>query len=302
MLHCIVVYKLHDIEVCIMAKVESFNDVQKEIERLRAEIDSLNNKNSDLELSTQKRLNAAFDRIDSIDSWASFINSISSLPGVKQPKWYKIEVPFEYNDVQERSGQVQISASGPFVCTQMQSYYKITETDASRYADYYDFTVGYPNQPTTDSTIAKTNTAAGRVIAPTSFFGIKNREWGVDVIGLDSLNANSLVIGELFSKYTDGADDYWYEGWSYPELDIRIQTANNNDYWSGLDSIPSAALYGLDSPLYLATPSIVQAADSVVAFARPTGNATVPLKGVFVLEMHGYHIGLHADIEDLLGV
>ena len=130
-----------------------------------------------------------------------------------------------------------------------------------------------------------------------------NREWGVNVNGgIQPPNSNALVIGELFSKYSDGADDYWYEGWSYPELDIRIQTANNNDFWSGLESIPSAALYGLDSPLYLATPSIVQASDSIVAFARPTADATVPLKGVFVLEMHGYHIGLHADIEDLLGV
>lgn len=289
-----------------MAKVESFNDVQNEIERLRAEIDSLKNKNSDLELSTQKRLNKAFERVDSVDSWASFIDSIASLPGVKQPKWYKIEVPFEYNDIQERFGQVQISASGPFVCTQVQSYYKITETDASRYADYYDFTSGLlPGvyKPVSDSSIAKTNTAVGRVIAPTSFFGIKNREWGVNINGgIQPLNSNALVVGELFSKYTSGANDFWYEGWSYPELDIRIQTANNNDYWSGLDSIPSAALYGLDSPLYLATPSIVQASDSIVAFARPIADATVPLKGVFVLEMHGYHIGLHADIEDLLGV
>ena len=31
-------------------------------------------------------------------------------------------------------------------------------------------------------------------------------------------------------------------------------------------------------------------------------DATTALKGVFVLEMAGYHIGLHADIEDLLGV
>ena len=97
-----------------MAKVESLKDVQNEIEHLREQLESLTKKNSDLELSTQKRLNEAFDRIDSIDSWASFIDSIASLPGVKQPKWYKIEVPFEYNDVQERFGQVQISASKTF--------------------------------------------------------------------------------------------------------------------------------------------------------------------------------------------
>ena len=115
-----------------MAKVESLSDVQNEIERLREQLESLTKKNSDLELSTQKRLNKAFERVDSVDSWASFIDSIASLSGVKQPKWYKIEVPFEYNDIQERFGQVQISASGPFVCTQMQSYYKITETDSSR--------------------------------------------------------------------------------------------------------------------------------------------------------------------------
>ena len=180
----------------------------------------------------------------------------------------------------------------------MQSYYKITETDPERYASYY-LPLGPILPAISDSTIPKTNNAVGRVIAPTSFFGVKNREWGVTP---GFFSYNPLVIGELFSKYSSGGIDFWYEGWSYPELDIRIQTANNNDFWSGLESIPSAALYGLDSPLYLATPSIVQASDSIVAFARPTADATVPLKGVFVLEMHGYHIGLHADIEDLLGV
>ena len=269
-------------------------DLKSRIERLRGEVSSLADRNQELELQTQKRLNTAFDRIDAIDSWATFIDGVADLPGVKQPKWYKIEIPFEYNEIQERSGQVQISASGPFVCTQMQSYFKITDPDPDHYPYYYNVSGD------SDSTIARTNTAIGRRIAPTSYFGIANREWQTPTILTPTFPSNNLVIGELFSKYTDGADDYWYEGWSYPELDIRIQTANNNSYWTGLGSIPSAALYGAESPLYLATPSIVQASDSIVAFARPS-TASVPIKGNYVLIMHGYHIGLHADIDEMLG-
>jgi len=280
-----------------MARLESLKDIQEEISYLRGEVDALIQKNVDLEKNTQKRLNDVFDRVDELDSWANFISSINDLPGVKQPKWYKVVVPFEYLDRHERFGQVQISASGPFVCTQMQSYFEVTDTDETHYSNYYTNPAA-PTFPDQDPTIVKTANASGRIIPPTSFFGLLDRLRD-STIGLDSYNP--LVIGELFSNYSSGATSVWYEGWNYPEFDIRIQTANNNAYWTGLDSIPSAALYGVDAPLHVATPSIVQASDSIVAFAKPSIDA-IPLQGNFVLVMHGYHIGIHANLDELLGV
>jgi len=281
-----------------MARLESLEDINKEISQLRGEVNTLIQKNTDLERNAQKRLNDVFDRVDELDSWANFISSIDDLPGVKQPKWYKVVVPFDYLERQEKSGQVQISASGPFVCTQMQSYFEVTDTDETHYSNYYNNAV-FPTRPDQDPTIAKTANADGRFIPPTAFFGLLDRLRSSTVNSTSYYNPT--VMGELFSNYSSGGASVWYEGWNYPELDVRIQTANNNAYWTGLESIPSAALYGVDGPLYLATPSIVQASDSIVAFAKPSTNA-IPLQGNFVLVMHGYHIGIQANLDELLGV
>jgi hypothetical protein len=270
-------------------------ELKSKVDFLKKELSSLVDQNKDVELQTQKRLNKLFDRVDGLDSWSTFIQGIDDIPGVRQPKWYKIEVPFEYEENQELSSQVQISASGPFVCTQMQSYYKITDTDPEHYSFYYP---GSRNAASLgirpDPTIARVNTSVGRMIPPTAYYGISAREWSTVAQSF----SNPLVMGELFSKFTDGADDYWYEGWSYPELDIRIQTANNNSYWTGLSDIPSAALYGMESPLYLGVPSIVKASDSIVVFAKPS-TPKIPIKGTYTLVLHGYHIGLHSELSDL---
>lgn len=277
------------------------NTLENRVDQLKKELSSLIDQNKKMELQTQKRLNELFDRVDDIDSWSNFINSLDDIPGVRQPKWYKIEVPFEYGEKQEQSGQVQISASGPFVCTQMQSYFRITDTDPEHYSDYYGGVQGTPawwgggNPPRPDPTLAKSNTAVGRAISPTSYWGVPNRSWE----DLYLLRGSQLPIGYLFSNNVNiSGVDYWFEGWNSPEFDVRIQTVNNNSYWTGLSNIPSAAFYGIDSPLYLATPSIVQASDNIAVFAKPS-TPSVQLAGVYTLVLHGYHIGLHTELENL---
>ena len=269
-------------------------ELKSKVDFLKKELSSLVDQNKDVELQTQKRLNKLFDRVDGLDSWSAFIESLDDLPGIRQPKWYKIEVPFGYEEKQEQSGQVQISASGPFVCTQMQSYFRITDTDPLHYPYRYDeyFAV---NSPPPSDTVRVTN-AAGRLVAPSTYFGLRNRLAYFERFASWGINA---YIKNIYSKENFLISDNWWEGYSYPEFDVRIQTANNNDFWTGLDSIPAAALYGTENPLYLAIPSIVQASDSIVCFAKPMIPQGVPLQGVYTLVLHGYHIGLHANLEDL---
>lgn len=269
-------------------------ELKSKIEHLKKELSSVVDQNKDVELQTQKRLNKLFDRVDDIDSWSNFINSLDDIPGVRQPKWYKIEVPFEYEEKQEQSGQVQISASGPFVCTQMQSYFRITDTDPEHYPYKYNEYYAVFSPPPSDK--VRVLNASGRLVAPSTYFGLRNRLAYFEEFTNWSVNG---YIKNLYSKLLFLTNDYWWEGYSCPEFDVRIQTANNNDFWTGLDSIPAAALYGAENPLYLAIPSIVQASDSLVCFAKPTIPQGVPLKGVYTLVLHGYHIGVHTNLEDL---
>lgn len=268
--------------------------LSKEIEILKGSLKELMAQKERIELRNCKRLNELFDRIEQLDSWGSFINDIADLPGVRQPKWYKVSVPFEYGDKQENSRQVQISPTGPFVCTQMQTYFKVTDSNPEHYAYYFD--LGTNAQ---DPTIPRTTTAVGRTLSSTSYFGLPSRE--LDLGFLDSTFPKTRFLGELYSNYVDGATPYIGEGWNYPEFDIRIQTASNNSYWTGTKGVPAAAFYGQRGPLYTGIPSIVKATDSLVVFAKPS-SGTVNLAGEFIFEFHGYQINAHLNLENLLGV
>lgn len=277
-----------------MSDAQRAIELEREISELKETLAQLEEQKEALELKNWKTLNSLFEKIDSLDSWSNVIKDIADLPGVRQPKWYKVTVPFEYGDRQEAFSTVEISPTGPFVCTQMQAYYKIMDTNPLHYPYYYD-------GDTQDPTIVRTTTAAGRMISSTSYFGLRNREFETYGAGGFRRYPRARFIGELYSNYNDGTIDFIGEGWSYPELDIRIQTASNNSFWTGTKSIPAASLYGVEGPLYMGEPGIVKATDRLVVFAKPT-NGTMNLKGEFILEFHGYQINAHLNLENLLGV
>jgi hypothetical protein len=60
------------------------------------------------------------------------IMNIDNVPGPRVPQWYVVRVPFSYNVTTQAYQSVEIDPSGPFICTQMQAYYRVTDTDASR--------------------------------------------------------------------------------------------------------------------------------------------------------------------------
>ena len=60
--------------------------------------------------------------------WRNSIKTLSNVPGIKQPQWYVVDIPFEYGATSVQAREVNLSATNAFVCTQMQSYYQVTDT------------------------------------------------------------------------------------------------------------------------------------------------------------------------------
>lgn len=275
-----------------MSSESAVYELLAEAEALKKQVVDLQDKRSALELQTKKKLNSLFDRVDSVDAWATFIHDLADLPGTREPKWYRVSIPFEYGDQQERFSQVQISPTGPFVCTQMQAYYKITDTDPTHYSPERD-----------DSTaiitpIVQQYTANGRTMLPTSYFGVYSK-WLTSFYNFtfQTYDANAS-IGGTFSSYLDGTVLDRGDGWNYPEFDLRIQTASNESFWTGLSSIPMACVFGSGEPLYISRPSIVKATDSLVVYAKPS-IPTINLKGSVEFVFHGYQINAHLNLEQL---
>jgi hypothetical protein len=264
-------------------------DLLAEAESLTAQVSDLQTRRQELALSVKKKLNALYERVDAVDSWASFIHDLEDLPGTREPKWYRVSVPFDYGDTQERFSQVQISATGPFVCTQLQAYYKVTDTDATHYPPER-------NGRVIINPIVQQYTGVGRMISGSSFFG--------ELEALTPLAFNTgfdTVLGGMYSSYnptTFGPLERG-DGWNYPEFDLRIQTASNESFWTGTKPIPMAAVFGVREPLYLSQPCITKATDSLVVYAKPTIPA-VNLKGSLEFVFHGYQINAHLDLERLV--
>ena len=273
-----------------MSSEQEVADLLSEAKSLSTQVSDLQARKQELSLSIKKKLNELYARVDAVDSWASFIHDLEDLPGTREPKWYRVSVPFDYGDSQERFSQVQISATGPFVCTQMQAYYKITDTDPTHYAPERDASrrTIYP--------IIQRYTGVGRTLSGSSFFGILGKLTpSVTAIGQTTID---YTLGGTFSSYNGDDGLSRGLGWNYPEFDLRIQTASNGSFWTGTSPIPMAAVFGVREPLYLSQPSITKATDSLVVYAKPT-TPTVNIKGSLEFVFHGYQINAHLDLERL---
>lgn len=258
--------------------------ILSELEGLQAEISDLRAQRDATLVKESAALSRIEDKFDDFDNWATVLRTLDDVPGLRVPKWYKVEIPFEFGDKQSKFESTQISATGPFVCTQMQAYYRITDTTASHYVS------PLPSIETV------TSNARGRLLQPTAYNATvfkyaRAYSYGFVAPGIFPQE----FIGDLFSSYVEGPpfnELQRGEGWNYPDFDVSIELANSNRLWTGRQKIPSAALYGVYGPLYLGAPGLVMPADSIVVHASPTTD-TVHLSGVFTLVFHGYQICAH---------
>lgn len=258
-----------------MSKLEDartlISSAQTEIANLRKSI------KSDTRMSTAV-LEDLQERLKRSSSWNRSVKDLEDLPGLKVPKWYMVEIPFDYGDTSSKTGEVIISAEGPFVCTQIQTYYRITDTDPLHYA------------ATRIDLDPLSSTAVGRLISATSFFPLMG----------DLQVCRFLDWQTQFSAYTDVLGSYSIGlGHVYPEFDLQIHIEGSGRAWAG-DRTPAAAFYGVGNPLFTGISGVVEHSDRIEVLGAPS-IPKVTLAGKLTTVFHGYHIGGTVDFYESLG-
>jgi hypothetical protein len=270
------------------------HEISREVESLRKELTTLQNlQKSHSELVSSKKRDLS-DRVSALAAKVGDIHSLDDVMGRRIPKWYEVDIPFEFGDSEEKFASVEIS-DGPFICNQLQPLYFITDTDASHFPLVTGTPGDFPN-----GSFGVTN-AAGRMYPCSAFYPT----W-VQMAHYASLSSSQPVesdfanIADIFSSYVNVLG--WLQrgrGWNYPEFDFSIQIQGSGRYWTDTH-VPACAFYGANNPLYLGFEGIVDKNDRVVIGAKPT-IPTINTTGIVRFILSGYEIDTDLTISDILG-
>lgn len=217
-----------------------------------------------------KMLKNDFDRVkDKVNELASaavpVIRDLDDIAGVRTPKWYDVNVNFEYNDNTVKFNSIEINPDGPFIITQVTPVWEILDANPDHF-------VGGAFAP------------VGRIIPPTAFPNVVN--------SLGRTNADP-TLGGLFDFGTNGALA------DIPEFSLQIEIAGSGRYWTN-QPVSAAAFYGyFGQPLFLGVQGWVERTDRIVVHVTPT--VQVPHTGRLRVSFHGYQILGHVNISDALG-
>lgn len=233
-------------------------DVRKLKEKFHAETNESFAKLEHLEMLCKKS-----------DYWRKSIKTLSNVPGIKQPQWYVVDIPFEYGATSVQAREVNLSATNAFVCTQMQSYYVVTDTTRE---NFDNIGIG-----------SAVDTGTGRILPCSAF---QPYTQGLKVQGRSPL----LTFGQATTTS--------YFGYQYPEFEFQIEIEGSGRFWCS-PKTPAAAFYGENNPLYLGFEGVVENVDKIKVYAYPT--TSVNLKGTVRFVLHGYSIGSNITLQSQLG-
>jgi hypothetical protein len=225
------------------------------------------------------------------------IKTIEDLPGIKIPKWYVVDLPFEaLADMNtEVTRSVIINAEGPIVITQINPVWQITQ-DSVPDGEYAVFYFCNPNRPGFNPTSLPTN----RIIPCTAFANIVNTLGRTNTVGLGYQwpSLNQLLADPYGGLVFD-------EGiprgvlCDLPEIAFQIEIIGSGRFWTN-DFIPAPAFFGYDGkPLYLGISGYVGPTDKLKITAKTTTKRYAAGKVRFCV--HGYEIIGKVDIAQALG-
>lgn len=260
----------------IDAEIEMLKSLAKD---LRTEIARLQSNTTQSAALQNNKVRSVEERLESLSKLNSKIKSIEDIPGVRTPRWYTVDIDFDYSDTAAKSGTIQISPDGPFICTQIQPYYLVLDTDTT----HYQTSDGAPLNP------LATPVALGRYIPCTA------------AVMLDSQLFN------LAQYAATGAPGFADAGATapkgplrdIPEFSFQIQVAGSGTFWTQNRTVPAAAFYGYTEPLYSAIQGYVERTDRILVNAVP--ETSIPLKGRVRMVFHGFQILGHIKVSDMLG-
>ena len=267
--------------------------LKKDVRSLQEEFKSLCDQRQAMVSLDRSKESGLIQRAEVLRRDMSNVRSLEDVIGRRIPKWYEADIPFTFGDSVANTTSVEIS-DGPFVCTQIQPLYFITDTDPSHFPLVSDTAGDYPN-----GSFATVN-AAGRMYPCSAFLptwaqmSFKNL-----LASTNPAAADFDYIADIFSSYEDLAGDLQRgKGWNYPEFDFSVQIQGSGRYWAR--NVPACAFYGSNSPLYLGTGGVVDANDRVVITAKPT-IPEITTTGIVRFVLSGYEIDTDLTLSDVLG-
>ena len=114
------------------------SNIELEISQLNAELLRLKNEFVSFENTRKAEVQMLKERVLDAGSSLGSKNFISQIEGRRYPKWYSVEIPFNYGDSEPRTSSAEITTR-PFVCTQMSSLYFITDEDPSHFGRIIEY-------------------------------------------------------------------------------------------------------------------------------------------------------------------
>lgn len=242
-------------------------------DKIKADAQSLQSDVRKLKEKFHVETNESFAKLEHLEMlcdksnyWRNSVKTLSNVPGIKQPQWYVVDIPFEYGATSVQAREVNLSATNAFVCTQMQSYYIVTDTTQERFKNI--------------STLA---TGTGRTLPCSAF---QPYTQSLKVQGRSPL----LTFGNTAVSN--------YFGYQYPEFEFQIEIEGSGRFWCS-PKTPAAAFYGENNPLYLGFEGVVENVDKIKVYAYPTHS--IPLEGKVRFVLHGYSIGSDITLQSQLG-
>lgn len=280
------------------------SNLEKRVAELTTELLRLKTEFSDFESRRLSDLSNLSSRSSEIaDSLRNKVKkSIDDIEGRRYPKWYVVDIPFSAEDPTFRFGQTLPKTSSveiggrPFVCTQMQSLYLITDQDVTH----------YPSRSYLGTVDDVEVVADGRSYPTTAYFSTITTLLYNFNVALQQNPATEDFLAYFFSEDPSAIPDATrYVGWSYPDFDFEIKNANSGRRWTDA-KVPAAAFYSASgNPLFLAHSGIVDAYDRIEVTAHPTprpnGVKSVNLAGIVKFVFFGYEIETTEVLSDTFG-
>jgi hypothetical protein len=248
-------------------------DLKSLVRDLRRDVKSLKESAALQTSRSQSHLSELQSKVESFEANARKVKNISDIPGRKTPKWYIVDVDFTYGDTAPQFNSTQITAEGPFVCTQMIPYYLVLDDDYT----HYQGPVGSANPDANATPLAK-----GRYFPCTA----------EAVVGKNLLNLGQFAATGAPAAGKGPLRDI-------PEFSFRIEVGGSGVFWTQDKTVPAAAFYGAREPLYLGIQGYAERTDRLIVHAHP--EADIPLTGRVRMVFHGFQIAGDINISRLLG-
>jgi len=179
---------------------------------------------------TLERLEAELaNRNDGTRAPAPGATYIDSIPGVRVPRFYVAEVDHTYNETIQKTGSVEISPEGPFICTGVEMHYFYDDSDTSN----IEAALNGRNVPLT--LLTALNTSATYAVA------------------LSDTASNTIA------KHAA----------ALPEINFKIEEVGAGRFWTGQDEVTPAVLDPANGGGILAVPTWVDPSDRLQVYSIP---------------------------------